>query len=178
MRMDRTWGETAADLVNRLGEKELADLIFGYGEDPASRRIARTIVAARRSSRIRTTTQLSDLVRRSAGRDRRGIHPATRTFQALRIRVNRELEDLGSSLRDLAHRLAPGGRLVVIAFHSLEDREVKNAFKALAPQGFRILTKKPLVASAAEVRSNPRSRSAKLRAIAREAGAERAQEAA
>jgi 16S rRNA (cytosine1402-N4)-methyltransferase len=176
--MDRTWGETAADLVNRLSERELADLIYAYGEDPASRRIAGTIVAARRSSRIRTTTQLADLVRRCAGRDRRGIHPATRTFQALRIRVNGELEDLGASLQDLAHRLAAGGRLVVIAFHSLEDREVKNAFKALAPEGFRILTKKPLVASPAEVRSNPRARSAKLRAIEREAGAERAQEAA
>jgi len=178
MRMDRTWGETAADLVNRLGEKELADLIFAFGEDPASRRIARSIVAARRHSRIRTTIELSEIVRRSAGRDRKGIHPATRTFQALRIRVNHELEGLGSSLRELAHRLSAGGRLVVIAFHSLEDREVKNAFKALAHEGFRILTKKPMVASDAELRANPRSRSAKLRAVEREAGAERAQEAA
>jgi 16S rRNA (cytosine1402-N4)-methyltransferase len=178
MRMDRSGGETAAEIVNRAGEKELADLIFAYGEDPASRRIARGIVAARKHQRIRTTTELAEIVRRSAGHTRRGIHPATRTFQALRIVVNRELQGLGESLRLLAHRLAAGGRMVVISFHSLEDREVKMTFRELAREGFRILTKKPLVASDAEVRSNPRSRSAKMRGIERETGAERAQEAA
>ena len=178
MRMDQSGGETAADLVHRLGEKALADLIYTWGEEPASRRIAATIVAARRHQRIRTTTELAEIVRRSTRPGRRGIHPATRTFQALRIAVNREIEGLGESLRDVALRLAAGGRLVVISFHSLEDREVKNTFKGLPKEGFRILTKKPLVASDAEVRANPRSRSAKLRAIERETGAERAQEAA
>lgn len=170
MRMDRSQGQTAAELVNRLPERELADLIYRYGEERASRRIARAIVEARRRDRITTTTELASIVRRAAGRSRRpGLDPATRTFQALRIQVNRELEGLADCLRRLADCLAPGGRLVVIAFHSLEDREVKQTFRELAGQGFALLTKKPLSPGEAEVARNPRARSARLRALAREA---------
>ena len=170
MRMDRTRGETAGEVVNRRPERELADLIYRYGEEPASRRIARAIVEARRRSRIETTTALAEIVRGAAGRSRRpGLHPATRTFQALRIRVNRELEALGATLEALALCLAPGGRLAVIAFHSLEDREVKVTFRALLAQGFAALTRRPIRPSAEEVRENPRARSARLRVIEREA---------
>lgn len=172
MRMDRSGGETAAEVVNRLREEALADLIYRFGEEPASRRIARSIVAARRRSRIRTTTELAAIVRGAAGRSRRpGLDPATRTFQALRIHVNRELEGLGEALESLAGCLAPAGRLVVIAFHSLEDRDVKQRFRALAGRGYRVLTRKPLRPSPDEVRVNPRARSARLRAVAREAAA-------
>jgi len=169
MRMDRSRDATAAEIVNRLPEKDLADLIYRFGEEPASRRIARAIVAARRRSRIRTTGELAGIVRGAAGRSRRpGLDPATRTFQALRIHVNRELEGLGQVLAALAHCLAEGGRLAVIAFHSLEDREVKVAFRELAKDGFRVLTRKPVRPGEAEVRANPRSRSARLRALLRE----------
>ena len=170
MRMDRRGGPTAADLVNRLPEAELADLIYRYGEERASRRIARRIVEARRRSPLRTTRELAELVRAAVGRPRGArIDPATRTFQALRIRVNRELEGLGEAFTSLAHRLAPGGRLAVIAFHSLEDREVKQTFRSLAGAGFRLLTRKPVRPGADEVRRNPRARSARLRAVEREA---------
>jgi len=169
MRTDRRFGETAAEIVNRMPERELADLLYALGEEPASRRIARAIVEARRSTRIRTTLELAAIVRRAAPKSRPGLHPATRTFQALRIRVNRELEGLGDALSRIAKTLAPGGRLSVIAFHSLEDREVKNAFRALAAEGFAVLTKKPLRPAPAEVRENPRSRSARLRGVVREA---------
>jgi 16S rRNA (cytosine1402-N4)-methyltransferase len=170
MRMDRGGGATAADVVNGLPEQELADLIYRYGEERASRRIARDIVNARRRRRLRTTAELAELVRRAAGRSRRpGLDPATRTFQALRIHVNRELERLGDALREIAAALAPGGRLAVIAFHSLEDREVKQAFRALHLQGYRLLTKKPLRPGDDEVRRNPRARSARLRGLVREA---------
>jgi 16S rRNA (cytosine1402-N4)-methyltransferase len=169
MRMDRTGGETAAEVVNRAPERTLADLIYRYGEERASRRIARAIVAARRQQRIRTTTELAEIVRRAAGRSRRlGLDPATRTFQALRIRVNRELEGLRETLEAFARMLARGGRLVVIAFHSLEDREVKQTFRALGRDGFRVLTRKPVRPGPSELRLNPRSRSARLRAIERE----------
>jgi 16S rRNA (cytosine1402-N4)-methyltransferase len=168
MRMDRRQGETAADVVNRTREADLADLIYRYGEEPASRRIARAIARARQAQRIRTTTQLAEIVRRAVGRrPRRGIHPATRTFQALRIRVNRELEGLGGALELAAECLRPGGRIAVIAFHSLEDRAVKEAFRALAGRGFLVLTKKPVRPGEAEVRANPRARSARLRALER-----------
>jgi 16S rRNA (cytosine1402-N4)-methyltransferase len=168
MRMDRSQGPTAADVVNRTRETELADLIYGYGEERASRRIARAIVRARERRHFSTTGELAAVVRSAAGRARRpGLDPATLTFQALRIHVNRELEGLGEALTALAALLAPGGRMAVIAFHSLEDREVKQAFRAAAGQGFTLLTKKPQGASAEEVRANPRSRSARLRAIAR-----------
>jgi len=172
MRMDRSAGTTAADLVNRMRESELADLIYEYGEEPASRRIARAIVFARERQRIATTTELADVVRRAAPRRRPGgLHPATRTFQALRIRVNRELEGLGEAFEGAARCLTPGGRLAVIAFHSLEDRAAKEAFRALAARGFRVLTKKPIRPGEAEVRANPRARSARLRAVEREEAA-------
>lgn len=169
MRMDRSSGETAAEVVNRWPEKDLADLIYRFGEEPASRRIARAIVAARKTARIRTTAELGAIVRGAAGRARPGLNPATRTFQALRIHVNRELQGLGDALSALARSLAPGGRLVVIAFHSLEDREVKQAFRALEGEGFRRLTRKPGRPTDDEVRRNPRARSARLRALLREA---------
>lgn len=172
MRMDRSQGPTAAEVVNRTREGELADLIYAYGEERASRRIARAIVRARERRHLSTTGELAAVVRSAAGRARRpGLDPATLTFQALRIHVNRELEGLGGALRSLAATLAPGGRLVVIAFHSLEDREVKQAFRAAASEGFTLLTKKPQAASPDEVRANPRARSARLRAIERKEAA-------
>jgi len=168
MRMDTTEGFTAADLVNRLPERELADLIFRWGDEHASRRIARAIVEARRRRPLQTTTELAEIVRRSAGRSRRpGLDPATRTFQALRIQVNREIEGLAAALEGIANVLAPGARLLAIAFHSLEDREVKQTFRSLATRGFRLLTRKPLRPTEEETRRNPRARSAHLRAIER-----------
>jgi len=169
MRMDRSGGETAADLVNRMSEPDLADLIYRFGEERASRRIARAIVAARRRGRIRTTAELAGIVRSAAGRARRpGLDPATRTFQALRIQVNRELEGLGPALAAIAGCLAPRGRLAVIAFHSLEDREVKQTFRVLqADEGFRVLTRKPIRPGPLEMSRNPRSRSARLRVLER-----------
>ena len=169
MRMDQSRGITAAEVVNRTPEPELADIIYRYGEERASRRIARRIVETRRRTPLRTTLELAEVVRSAARRPRgRGIDPATLTFQALRIHVNRELEGLGEALARLARRLAPRGRLAVIAFHSLEDREVKQAFRSLASEGFRVLTRKPVRPGEDEVRRNPRSRSARLRAIERE----------
>jgi 16S rRNA (cytosine1402-N4)-methyltransferase len=168
MRMDRSGGPTAASFVNRMSEKELADIIYEYGQEPASRRIARAIVRARGERPIATTTELADIVRRAAPRHGRpGHHPATRTFQALRIRTNRELEGLGEAFERIAGCLRPGGRLVVIAFHSLEDRAAKTAFRALAARGFRPLARGPVRPGEAEVRLNPRARSARLRAVAR-----------
>jgi 16S rRNA (cytosine1402-N4)-methyltransferase len=168
MRMDRTRGTTATDAVNRLGEEDLANVIYRFGEERRSRRIARAIVDARRRSPLTTTGELADLVRRtSRSSGRPGLDPATRTFQALRIYVNRELEGLGVALDAIARRLRPGGRFVVIAFHSLEDREVKQAFRALGAEGYRLLTKKPVRPGDDEIRRNPRSRSARLRAVER-----------
>jgi 16S rRNA (cytosine1402-N4)-methyltransferase len=166
MRLDRSRGATAAEVVNRLGERDLADVIYRFGEEHASRQVARAIVDARRRGQIATTGELATIVRRSA-RGRPGLDPATRTFQALRIYVNQELEALDGALRAIAGCLIPGGRLAVIAFHSLEDREVKQAFRALATDGFRLLTKKPIRPGDEEVRRNPRARSARLRAIER-----------
>jgi 16S rRNA (cytosine1402-N4)-methyltransferase len=172
MRMDRSRGETAADLVNRMRERDLADLIHDCGEDPASRRIARAIAFARERKPIETTSELADIVLRAGPRRRPGaLHPATRTFQALRIRVNRELDGLAEAIERIAGCLAPGGRMAVIAFHSLEDRAAKAAFRALAARGYRPLTRKPLRPGEDEVRANPRARSARLRAIAREEAA-------
>jgi 16S rRNA (cytosine1402-N4)-methyltransferase len=172
MRMDRSVRGTAAELVNRMREGELADLIHEYGEEPFSRRIARAIARARQTEAIETTTRLAEIVRRAAPKSRRpGFHPATRTFQALRIRVNRELDGLGEAIERAAACLRSGGRLVVIAFHSLEDRAVKQAFRSLAGRGFSLLTQKPLRPGVAEVRKNPRARSARLRALRREEAA-------
>jgi 16S rRNA (cytosine1402-N4)-methyltransferase len=167
MRMDPEEGETAADLVNRLPEKDLADLIFHYGEERHSRRIARAIVEERRRARIETTAHLARVIEAALPRsyERGRIHPATRTFQALRIAVNRELEELERALAAAPDALAPGGRIAAISFHSLEDRLVKNAFRDAAKAGrLRVLTKKPMTASEAEIARNRRARSAKLRA--------------
>ena len=160
-------GPTAAELVNTLPEEELARIIFEFGEERRSRRIARAVVRARARARIETTDQLARVVSGAAGRRPGGPHPARRTFQALRIAVNRELEELATSLPRAAGFLAPGGRMVVIAYHSLEDRIVKR-FLAGEPS-LRILTKKPLRPQPEEVANNPRARSARLRAAAKEA---------
>ncbi len=172
MRMDQREPCTAANLVNRLPEKELARILFEYGEERYSRRIARAIIRRRETAPILTTLALVDVLRGTVppaylhGR----LHFATRTFQALRIAVNHELEDLGSSLRLVAGLLRPGGRFVVLSFHSLEDRIVKHTFRALAggvDAGFAVLTKRPLEPSERECAENPRARSAKLRVIER-----------
>jgi 16S rRNA (cytosine1402-N4)-methyltransferase len=171
MRMDRSEGDTAADLVGRSSEEDLASAIFQYGEERFSRRIARAIVHARRETPIETTGRLASIVRRVV--PRRGymrIDPATRTFQALRIWVNRELEGLDRFLESAVSRLRAGGRLAVIAFHSLEDRIVKHTFRALAQREgavLKVLTRKPIVPDEDELRRNPRARSAKLRAAER-----------
>ena len=171
MRMDTTAGDTAADLVARSTERELADAIYAYGEERFSRRIARAIVDARREQPITTTGRLAAIVRRAV--PRRGfmrIDPATRTFQALRIWVNRELDGLDRFLEAAARRLRAGARLVVITFHSLEDRIVKHTLRALGTGSDRVvtvLTKKPIVPADDEVQRNPRARSAKLRAAER-----------
>jgi 16S rRNA (cytosine1402-N4)-methyltransferase len=170
MRMDQTQGPTAADLLADVDETALANVIFELGEERFSRRIAREIVSARRSARVTTTGQLTQIVRRAVPRKGyQRIDPATRTFQALRIWVNRELEGLDRFLEEATARLLAGARLAVITFHSLEDRIVKHTFRALAAGGaaLRVLTKRPLVPGDAEVARNPRARSAKLRAIER-----------
>lgn len=170
MRMDRRGGDTAADLVNRLTERELADLIFRWGEERWSRRIARAIVEARRREAVRTTTALADIVARAIPRAAwpRHIHPATRTFQALRVAVNEELTGLASALEGAVDLLRAGGRIAAISFHSLEDRIVKQTWRRLEASGRgRILTKRPLTPGEAEIAANPRARSAKLRAMER-----------
>lgn len=170
MRMDASTGPSAADLIAGADETELADAIFRYGEERRSRAVARAIVSARQSRPIATTGQLASIVRRVVGRGAwRRIDPATRTFQGIRIWVNRELDGLDVFLRAVSARLRVGARFAVVTFHSLEDRPVKHVFRDLVHEGpaFRALTKKPLVASEEEVRQNPRARSAKLRAIER-----------
>jgi 16S rRNA (cytosine1402-N4)-methyltransferase len=184
MRMGRE-GETAADLVNTLPEQELADLLYEFGEERLSRRIARAIVAARAEAPITTTTRLAEIIRAVVPPDRSGIDPATRSFQALRIRVNDELGEIERGLAQAVQMLAPGGRLVVVAFHSLEDRLVKRfmaeaAGRTPAPSrhdprslraqdrrnaAYRLLTPKALRPGAAELAANPRARSARLRAM-------------
>ncbi len=164
MRMDRSTGPTAAQLVNAASERELADVIFRYGEERYARRIARAITAARP---VETTGALAAIVRRAVpSRGWQRIDPATRTFQAIRIWVNRELDGLDGFVRDAAAALEAGARMAVITFHSLEDRIVKHTMRGLgaeAPDRFRVLTKKPIVPSDAEVARNSRARSAKLR---------------
>ena len=163
MRMNPMSGETAEQVVNHIDERELADVIYEFGEERRSRRIARAIV---RSRPIRTTKQLVEVVSAAArSMKHERIHPATRTFQALRIFVNRELDDLKALLEAAPRVLKPGGRLVAISFHSLEDRIVKDALRDGAKQGwYRLPTKKPVTASEEEIERNPRSRSAKMRA--------------
>ena len=170
MRMDQSSGPTAADLLAAVDETELANVIFQYGEERFSRRIARAIVMARRAAPVTTTGRLAHIVRGAV--PRRGyqrIDAATRTFQALRIWVNRELDGLDAFLARAARRLLAGARLAVITFHSLEDRIVKHAFRALAAgeAAVRLLTRKPLVPGEAERARNARARSAKLRVIER-----------
>ncbi|XBH10892.1 16S rRNA (cytosine(1402)-N(4))-methyltransferase RsmH [Edaphobacter paludis] len=163
MRMDTRSGETAEQVVNQEDENELADLIYEFGEERRSRRIARAIVRARP---ITTTAELARVIS-AAAPSMKGdkIHPATRTFQALRIRVNDELGEIRTLLKSAPSLLKPGGRLVLISFHSLEDRLVKDAFReAGRDKIFEVLTKKPVVAGEQEEMRNPRSRSAKLRA--------------
>jgi 16S rRNA (cytosine1402-N4)-methyltransferase len=171
MRMDRTSGETAAQLIARADERDLADTIYAYGEERFSRRIARAIVEARREAPITSTVRLATIVRRAVPtRGYQRIDPATRTFQAMRIWVNRELDGLDAFLAAMVKRLRAGARLVVISFHSLEDRIVKHTFRALeksADAALKILTKRPLVAGESELALNPRARSAKLRAAER-----------
>ena len=168
MRMDTSQGPTAADLIAEADERDLADAIYRYGEERRSRAVARAIVAARRGTPIRTTAQLASIVRRVVGRSGR-IDPATRTFQAIRIWVNGELDGLDLFLRAMCARLRAGARFAVVTFHSLEDRPVKHTFRAVAAEGeaFRLVTKKSLVPGDDEIRSNPRARSARLRAIER-----------
>jgi 16S rRNA (cytosine1402-N4)-methyltransferase len=179
MRLDPTQGPTAADLLASLDERELADVIYRYGEERKSRRIARFIVEERQRQPLSSTAQLAALVARALGGPPRrgGIHPATRTFQALRIAVNRELEHLEAALPQAVELLRPGGRLAVISFHSLEDRIVKTFFRAESGYGgseapdrpvrLRIITRKPIGASDDEQQANPRSRSARLRVAER-----------
>jgi 16S rRNA (cytosine1402-N4)-methyltransferase len=181
MRMDMSKGETAAELLGRLSEVEIANLIFEYGEERGSRRIARAVVQRRdRGEPVATTTDLASLVERAVGKgNKRRIHPATRTFQALRIAVNRELEHLDRFLFDAVDHLEQAGRLAVISFHSLEDRIIKRTLQKLsgkcqcpprlpkcicgATRQVEVLTRRAIVPSEAEAEENPRSRSAKLR---------------
>jgi 16S rRNA (cytosine1402-N4)-methyltransferase len=171
MRLDPTTGETAAALLRRLSERDLADLFWRYGEERFSRRIARRIVETRRRWPLETTDQLAELVRgctprlRRSGRKRPPIDPATRVFQALRIAVNDELGALDRLLAALPKSLAPGGRAAIISFHSLEDRRVKQAFRDRTR--WQELTRKPITAGEEEIARNPRARSAKLRAAVR-----------
>jgi 16S rRNA (cytosine1402-N4)-methyltransferase len=158
-------GTTAADLVNDLSESELADLLFVFGQEHRSRRIAAAIARARQRARIETTDQLAGVIVGAVGPRPGGPHPARRTFQALRIAVNRELEELAASLPRAVGLLGPGGRVVVLSYHSLEDGIVKRAFRD--DDRLRVLTKKPLRPAPEETARNPRARSAKLRAAER-----------
>lgn len=180
MRMDQRQRLTAKDIVNGCSEEQLARILYDYGEEPSARRIAREIVRARQSHPIETTGELSEIIREAVpARMRTGGHPAKRTFQAIRIECNRELEVLRDALGDLTDMLRPGGRLCIITFHSLEDRIVKTAFKTkenpcICPPDFpvcvcgrkpegRVITRKPILPSAQEIERNSRSKSAKLR---------------
>ena len=169
LRFNPETGESASRLINRLSVEHLANLIYEYGEERLSRRIARAIVATRKAKPIETAQQLGDLIR-SVVPNRRSerIHPATRTFQALRIAVNDELGQLQTLLRTVGPCLSPGGKLAIISFHSLEDRLVKQAFQDL--DRWELASRRPIRASESEVVRNPRSRSAKLRVAARRVG--------
>jgi 16S rRNA (cytosine1402-N4)-methyltransferase len=183
MRMDRRQSLDAREIVNSFAVKELERILRDYGEEPQARRIAQAIVAGRKQRPLETTAQLVQIIERVKGRGRRDHHPATQVFQALRIAVNRELEQLEDFFASGYEILRPGGRMVVISFHSLEDRIVKKAFRkwnraCLCPpralscrcgwsQKVKLLTKKPVVPSTHQIQSNPRARSAKMRAVER-----------
>lgn len=171
MRMDKSSYVLACDLVNNLTEKEISDILRAFGQERWHNRIARYLVRERKNNPVATTAQLRDIVLRAIPRrfsNRQNIHPATRTFQALRIAVNRELEALSEALGKIPNLLRSNSRISVISFHSLEDRIVKNNFKANSIDGlYTLITKKPLTASGAQLRSNPRSRSAKMRVAQR-----------
>ena len=171
MRMDDRQRLRARDIVNEESAEELARIIYMYGEERASRRIARMIVEARRRAPIETTGELRAIVERALGARRRGgVHPATRTFQALRIAVNREMESLAALLRDGPAMLNPGGRMLVISYHSLEDRPVKERFRELVRGGgYAAISRKVIKPSAAETSRNPRARSARIRCVERSA---------
>lgn len=162
--------KTAADIVNNATEKELLDILFTYGEEPQAKKIVRAIISARTTTPITTTNQLTQIIESVipavAFKHTRGIHPATKTYQALRIVVNHELENMHSFLQASTGALKPGGRLACISFHSLEDRIVKNYFRDHAHQ-LETITKKPITASEEELAQNPSSRSAKLRVAAK-----------
>lgn len=168
LRFDPQSGEPARRLINRLSAEHLAQLIFNYGEERYSRRIARAIVAERREHPIETAAQLAELIRRSVPKPPGGarIDPATRTFQALRIAVNDELKSLDIALRRIPACMQPGAKLAIISFHSLEDRRVKEAF--LSDERLAVLTRRPLRPDDAEIEENPRSRSAKMRVAERQ----------
>ena len=169
--MDRSGGLTAAEMLSAVSESDLADVIYQFGEDRHARRIARLLVATRDHTHVETTGQLAELVRRAVPyRGYQRIDPATRTFQALRIWVNRELDALDEWLLAVCRRLKAGARFAVLTFHSLEDRVVKHTFRSLERNGdikIKIVTKKPLRPSVEEVSQNPRARSAKLRVAER-----------
>lgn len=185
MRMDRRVPHSAADLVNTASEQELADVIFHLGDEHLARRVARAIVSARTTAPIMRTLHLADIVRRVVPRSKDGLDPATRTFQALRIAVNDELGELRAGLEAAEHILRPGGRLVVVSFHALEDEIVKDFLRDRSGSGarssrhlpanddtparFTLLTRRPIVPADAEIAANPRARSARLRAAVRTA---------
>ena len=171
MRMDRSRGETASSLLNRLGPVEIERLLWDYGDERWAKAIAKQVVERRRENPLRTTNDLVEAVLAAVppkARDKR-IHAATRTFQAIRIAVNRELDDLEGAIQGAAESLAPGGRLAVLSYHSGEDRAAKVVFRALADEGWEELFRKPVTPTAEEIARNPRARSAKLRAIGRPA---------
>lgn len=167
LRFDTERGEPTWRLIDRLSQENLADLIYAYGEERHSRRIARAIIKRRQESTIRTTVELAEVVRRAVPRtrDSQRIDPATRTFQALRIASNEELKSLEIVLRRIPECLAPGGRVAIISFHSLEDRRVKEAFRE--DDRYEVITRRPIRASEEEISQNPRSRSAKMRVASR-----------
>ena len=168
MRYDQTTGRPAYEIINGMDEKSLADIIWKYGEERFSRHIAKAIVTARRKNKIKTTLELSEIVRNSVPSfyKRGRLNPATKTFQALRICVNDELGNLESFLKNIPEVMARGGRLAIISFHSLEDRIVKNSFNAYKKNKIaNVITKKPIIATKKEEEGNPRSRSAKLRVL-------------
>lgn len=170
MNMNQEGELTAEEIVNNWSEESLADIIFGFGEERYARRIAKAIVLSRKEKEIKTTFELVEIIKSAVPYAylRGKIHPATRTFQALRIAVNSELTELETVIPDAVSLLKTDGRLLIISFHSLEDRIVKQSFKLLADEGHGlVVTKKPIIATESELKSNPRARSAKLRVFQR-----------